>query len=109
MNFILRTIFNFIKFAILSAIIVCICIVVTLKSNINVDISYSILCALIIFIAILMIFFAYKRHYIVFDRGNRKQNVASAIFILAGLLWMKFVTDWGIIYCYLFTVKHYMG
>ena len=90
MKFIFRTILNFFKVCILSTVMVLMCFLVVIKSNI--DISYPSFLAMILLFFVLIQIFAYKRNYITFRRGEIKNNLISIVFIIMGLLWVIFVT-----------------
>lgn len=108
MKFILRTIFNFFKFAVISGILIGLSIIASFRLNINVDAFYFLLFCLAI-VVILVGLLIFKRHYIAFKRDDLRQNITSVVFIIAGLCWIKFVTEYGIMLFYGFSVSYYMG
>lgn len=104
MKLILRTILNFFKFAMVTAVMVVVCYSVDLKF------ATSLSSAPIIFLFTVLIgIFAYKRKYFTFCKGNLKQNIASIVFILAGLLWVQCVSVFCVMFFYGLSVSYYMG
>lgn len=107
MKLILRTIFNFIKFAVINLAMMSIFLVAYLKIEVIKPIWLFEVSVLII--EFITCAFDCKRKYIVFCKKDLRQNIASVIFIIAGLLWMYFVYAGAVIMSYGYSVTHYMG
>ena len=85
----MRHIFNFIKFGIIITVLEFINRYLIIRFNLipyklEEVLAYSLL-------AILLIFIAFNRKYIVFKKDDWKQNIVSIIFIIFSLLWFLFI------------------
>ncbi len=103
MDFILKTIFNFIKFAIMSTIMVFICYSVDLKFA-----TYLSSGPIVFLFTILIGIFAYKRKYFAFCKGDLKKNITGIIFIVVGLLWVRCISVFCIMFFYGLSVVYHM-
>ena len=95
---ILKSIWNFVKFAILITIAeICSIKFFPLYSwlsdfIVNYALEVHLIINALLYLAILSLW-AVKRKYIVFEKGNKTQNIISILFIIASVLWAVYIRN----------------
>ena len=100
----MRHIFNFIKFGIIITVLEFInrYLIVRFPYKLEEGLAYSLL-------AIILIFIAFNRKYIVFKKDDWKQNLISIIFIIFSLLLFLFIYSYALCFFFWTGLKYTIG